>query len=143
MDGLEPAQEKAALFLAEGMKAADIARRLEISPQTIWRWKKNKLFQLRLAQLMQDATAEAMDTLKNNVTGAVDTIVDISSGNYEDEKDARIRFAAAKWIAERVLNPASKEGAAPHEAAKKAREVAVEVERLTGDDIGDLLSRGT
>lgn len=132
------------MYLAEGMKPKAITDRLEIAPATLWRWRNNdELFKIRVKQLMQDATTEAIEKIKVALNDAVDTIIEISKGEYEDVQEGRLNFTAAKWLAERVLNPAQKGTTEPTtDAGRRVREVAVELDRLTGEDTLELLERG-
>lgn len=41
---LKPKQQRAAAFLAEGVDASDVARRVGVRGETIWRWKQDERF---------------------------------------------------------------------------------------------------
>ena len=141
---LNAAQEKAAVLLSEGCSQAEAARRVNKTAQTVWRWMQQTDYQEHVEQLRINATAEAMNTLRNNVNVAVEVIVDIAKQGAvaEEESSRRLQFNAAKWVAERVLKPAVA-GEEKPSAAKRQREAAVELEMLTADDKSEMLTRGT
>ena len=140
---LTAAQERAAVFISEGMSQAEAARRVHKNTQTVWRWMQREEYKDYITALRINATAEAMNTLRENVNAAVEVIVDVAkTGAVADEEQSRrLQFAAARWVAERVLKPAMVEERPS--AAKRVRESAVELERLTMDDQQEMLRRGT
>ena len=140
---LSIAQERAAVFMSEGMSQAETSRRINKTTQTVYRWTKIESFMDRVTELRTNATHEAMETLRGNVNNAVGVIVDIAKQGAvaEEEQSRRLQFNAAKWVAERVLAPAVADERPS--GAKRARESAVELERLTEDDRKDMVTRGT
>ena len=137
------AQEQAAVYLSEGMSQAETSRRIDKTKQTVYRWTKDTEFMDRVTELRTNATHEAMETLRGSVNKAVEVIVDIAKTGAvaEEEQSRRLQFNAAKWVAERVLAPAVADE--KPSGAKRAREQAVELERLTNDDRVEMLERGT
>ena len=140
---LSIAQERAAVFLSEGMTQAETSRRIGKTTQTVYRWTKMSDFQERVTELRTNATHEAMELLRGNVNNAVGVIVKIAKEGavIEEESSTRLQFNAAKWVAERVLAPAVADERPS--GGKRARETAVELERLTNDDRQEMLDRGT
>lgn len=140
---LNAAQERAAVFISEGMSQAEAARRVHKTAQTIYRWMQLEEYRDHITALRIESTAQAMDTLRENVNSAVEVIVDVAKNGAEEdcEQSRRLQFAAAKWVAERVLKPAMVEERPS--AAKRTRESAVELERMTTDDQQEMLDRGT
>ncbi len=140
---LSIAQERAAVFMSEGMSQAETSRRINKTTQTVYRWTKLETFTDRVRELRTNATHEAMETLRGNVNNAVEVIVKIAREGavIEEESSTRLQFNAARWVAERVLAPAVSDERPS--GAKRARESAVELERLTEDDRKDMVTRGT
>ena len=140
---LNHAQEKAAVFISEGMSQAEAARHVGKTAQTVWRWMQIEEYRDYIDALRINATAEAMETLRQNVNASVEVIVDVAKNGAvaDEEQSRRLQFAAAKWVAERVLKPALSEERPS--AAKRSREAAVELEKLTQDDQSEFLTRGT
>ena len=136
-------QEQAAVYMSEGMSQAETSRRVSKTTQTIYRWTKDDEFMDRVTELRTNATHEAMETLRGSVNKAVEVIVDIAKTGAvsEEEQSRRLQFNAAKWVAERVLAPAVADEKPT--GAKRSREAAVELERLTNDDRKEMLERGT
>ena len=141
--GLSIAQERAAVFQSEGMSQAETSRRVGKTTQTLYRWNKMEDYVDRITELRTNATHEAMETLRGNVNNAVEVIVGIAKEGAvaEEEQSRRLQFNAAKWVAERVLAPAVADERPS--GAKRARESAIELERLTEDDRKEMVTRGT
>ena len=135
-------QEQAAVYMSEGMSQAETSRRVNKTTQTIYRWTKDEKFMDRVTELRTNATHEAMETLRGSVNKAVEVIVDIAKTGAvsEEEQSRRLQFNAAKWVAERVLAPAVADEKPT--GAKRSREAAVELERLTNEDRKEMLERG-
>lgn len=53
--GLRPKQVHAAMMLVEGRMAKDVAAFLEVSPETVSRWRTQPAFQVLMHQLLQDS----------------------------------------------------------------------------------------
>lgn len=53
--GLRPKQVLAATMLAEGRMAKEVALLLEVSPETVSRWRAQPAFQLLVRELLQES----------------------------------------------------------------------------------------
>lgn len=137
---LKPVQERAAILYAEGVKGAEIARRLNISYTTYLRYKGLPEFQDRVQSLTKDLTHEALTDIKNNLTKNVAIVQDIATSGGEPGV-VPSRLKAAMYLIDKVLKPAEKMGTI--DSGVQAREVMMEVQRMSSTDMEELLSRGT
>lgn len=69
---LSTKQIKAISLLSEGQKSCDVAKMLELTPQTICEWKKIPEFRAALNSLKWDQLDAARDRLRFYSTGVVD-----------------------------------------------------------------------
>lgn len=134
------AQEKAAVGLSEGLSQAEVARRLGFSEQSLSRWMKKPKFRDRVNTLSRDATKDVLTALKANLQENMEIIQDIARvGGEMGVVPSRLK--AAMYLVDKVLRPVEKAGIQV-DAEKRAREIVMEVEKLSGEEVDDLLFRG-
>ena len=139
---LTPQQEKACIGVSEGLKQAEVARRLGITAQTMSRWSKNPLFQEKVKQLSTDATKDVLAKLKASLSDNIDIIQHIAStGGEIGVVPSQLR--AAMYLVDKIMRPIEKSGGVQMDSGKRAREIVMEVERMSGEEVDDLLFRGT
>jgi hypothetical protein len=137
---LPPAQERAALLLAEGESQAGVARILHKTPGTLTRWMKKPHFRDRIEELRTDLTKQAVERLQETVVDNTEIILDIAkNGGTPGVVSSQLR--AALWAVERILKP--NVGRSEPDQSKALRSVAAEVERLPDDEVDEYLQRGT
>lgn len=132
--------------MVEGLSDADVARQLNRSPQTIWRWKNKDAFQKRLVELRSDVMSEAIEALRGSLSDNVNVIIDIAQNGADEgeEQSKRLQFAAAKWAADKILKGVDAEKTVEARSSERRnRELIVEMETYGPDDIADALERGT
>lgn len=133
-------QEKAAVGISEGLSQAEVARRLGTTPQTISRWNRDPKFVDRVNQLSKDATKEVLTNLKANLEKNVGIVQQIAETGGEPGVVAS-RLKAAMYLVDKIMRPIEKSGVNV-DAEKRAREIVMEVEKLSGEEVDDLLFRG-
>ena len=133
-------QEKAAVRLSEGLSQAEVARRLGVTAQSMSRWMKIPKFRERVNNLSRDATKDVLTKLKTNLDENMEIIQGIA--RYGGEMGVvPSRLKAAMYLVDKVLRPVEKSGVQV-DAEKRAREIVMEVEKLSGEEVDDLLFRG-
>jgi len=73
-DGLSPQQRAAVALLIEGRTTRDVAARLGLHRNTIWRWRGQPAFAAELARLGREATDAAAARLRRFLLAATDVI---------------------------------------------------------------------
>lgn len=74
-------QRQAALLLAEGTTAVDVAERVGVSRVTMERWKKQPLFQEEIRQSENKIYDDSLRMLKRSAKDAVDCLMRNMGGN--------------------------------------------------------------
>lgn len=89
----------AAIRTAEGMKACDIAKQLEVRPETVSRWRQEPAFAALVAHYRRDILQGAADRIRDLTGKAVATIEAILDNPDAPPED---RLRAAKLILEQT-----------------------------------------
>lgn len=139
MPRLKPKQERAALMLAEGTSQADVARRLDVAPQTIGRWVKNPDFLERIEELMSDLISQSVELLREKVLDNTKIILDIAA-HGGDTGVVASQLKAALWAVEKVMGAPEK--IAAHQD-KLSRSIENRILGMKDDELEELLERGT
>src|SRR3972149_5960219 len=104
------------------------------------RWMKIPKFRERVNNLSRDATKDVLTKLKTNLDENMEIIQGIA--RYGGEMGVvPSRLKAAMYLVDKVLRPVEKSGVQV-DAEKRAREIVMEVEKLSGKEVDDLLFRG-
>lgn len=82
---LSPNQVKAVALLICGWKSVGVANELEISPQTLSKWKGEPAFRALLNQAKMDVLHEARQKLQVSADIAVDRLVEIATESDNEE----------------------------------------------------------
>lgn len=94
---LEPKQVLALSLLLHGNQPSAVARQLDVSRSTVWRWLKEPEFSEALTGLQADLTGEARTQMRNLVRDAVDELGDLLTC-----EDPKVRLAAVNSILDRA-----------------------------------------
>jgi transposase-like protein len=89
--GLTEQQEVAALLLASGAKAVDVADELGIDESTVSRWRRKAAFIARIKAHQADAQAEIMARMGDLVHEALDVVESLLT--YPHDKSLQLRAA--------------------------------------------------
>ena len=98
-------QANAALLLAKGNYAVDVAKKLDICQQTISEWKKNPEFDRYLNMLRKEFLTASRDEMRSLASDAVSTVKEVMVSGKTDTS----RLKAAEIVLAHVgmTNPAS------------------------------------
>ena len=96
-DELSAKQKQALEALAEGVPVNQIARRLKIRRETLWRWRQIPAFARELQNYRQNALAKASHELHELTSRATEVLSELLESDHDN-----IRFAAAKEVFARV-----------------------------------------
>jgi transposase-like protein len=88
---LTEAQERAALLLASGAKACDVADEIGVDESTVSRWRRKAAFVARVKAHQADAQAEIMARMGDLVHEALDVIETLLV--YPHDKNLQLRAA--------------------------------------------------
>lgn len=94
---LEAKQVLALSHLLQGHKPAAVARQLDVSRSTVWRWLQNPEFAEALAELQRDLTGDARKQMRNLVRDAVDELSELMRCD-----DPKVRLAAVNSVLDRA-----------------------------------------
>lgn len=89
MRGLDDRKRLAATLLAAGTPKVQIAKRLEISEVTLWRWEKQAPFAAYLDQVRRDVLQQTIDAARAAAQLAVHTV---SDAMLEGNADVAIKY---------------------------------------------------
>jgi hypothetical protein len=89
MRGLDDRKRLAASLLAAGTPKVEIAKRLEISEVTLWRWERQAPFGAYLDQVRRDVLQQTIDAARSAAQLAVHTV---SDAMLEGNADVAIKF---------------------------------------------------
>ena len=78
-------QIHAANMLASGRKCQDVAKEIEVTPQTISAWKREAGFSVYQNRLKMELADAARDSLRASAKEAADTLVDLLNNSKNDE----------------------------------------------------------
>lgn len=95
--GLTAQQEKCAVLMASGISISDIAKMIEISRATIYRWLSQTTFKCFLNFMKQDAKNHLEGSLLSMQAKAIDTI----KASLDSESEA-IKIRSAMWVMDKV-----------------------------------------
>lgn len=135
---LTPIKERAALLIAEGWTQADIARKLEIWPQTISTWKKEEDFLTRIDELCTDLTSQAMELLRESIVENTEIVLKIAKRGGESGVVSS-QLKAALWAIERVLGVPTKLSDKRNRADKS---IEAELLKKSDAELQELAERG-
>lgn len=94
MSNLTDKQHLAALYLAQGTKACEVAKALEVTPETISKWRRNAAFQELIGSIRTNIINESLDRVRGLQVEAIDTLARLmKSGNSE-----LVQFRAAQTV---------------------------------------------
>lgn len=154
---LSPAQEKAALLIAEGLPITKVAQAVHRSQTTVKDWKKRNVhgFRDRIEELRRNISQETVRYLQANLLNNVEIIQQIAEGKahtliVDDDKVLAIdsaavntRLRAAMWAAEKILRPAIKEAEkAPVDTTRQKSAAEAQLYSMGEEDLDDLATRG-
>ena len=89
MAELTPKQEKAAVLLIAGKSGVETAKALDISPETVCKWKQIPEFEALMNQLRGDAMESARETIRSTAKTAADTLRSLVTG--AESESVRLR----------------------------------------------------
>lgn len=87
--GLTPSQEKAALLLAGGMTAREVASAINCTPETISRWKAQPAFEAYYNAIRWDTLEAGRERLRSGVMEAINELLSIAKSGNSDEARRR------------------------------------------------------
>lgn len=94
MSNLTDKQHLAALYLAQGTKACEVAKALEVTPETISKWRRNPAFQELCESIRRSIINESLDRVRGLHAEAIDTLERLmKTGNSE-----LVQFRAAQTV---------------------------------------------
>ena len=97
IDGLTQAQLKSIELTIKGYSAARIAREIDVSPQTIYKWKKNDNYNALLERTRKDYLKAYQNTIMSHIPDAVGTLVEAMN---DVDADWRDRITASRALLE-------------------------------------------
>ena len=100
MSNISPAQRKAIEALATGHTVDDSALLSGVTPQTVYRWRRQAEFRAALNEMSDQLLQEASTQLVASVSGAISTLRRIAA---DEEAPASTQVAAARAILDAVL----------------------------------------
>lgn len=89
-------------MLLSGINIAEIARKLNVSRQTIYAWKKEKEVEVEL----EARRALLKKTAQDKITSDVCTYIDNMKELANQKTDSRVRYQANKFLIEQCLGKA-------------------------------------
>jgi len=84
MSELSPIQQIAAVLLASGKTARDVAKEIDVTPETISHWRKITSFQALINDLKWEALNSARDEMQALTSKAVSTLKDVMQNGKTD-----------------------------------------------------------
>ena len=136
---LDPRKEKAALLIAEGWKQVDVAREMEVYPQTMSRWMKDEDFKARIDELRVDLTSQAVTLLRESVVENTEIVLKIAKQGGEPGVVSS-QLKAALWAIDKVLGKSAEETATRSTRAVKSVEATLL--KQPEEELQELLERG-
>lgn len=105
MSNLTDKQHLAALYLAQGMKGCDVAKALEVTPETVSKWRRNPAFQELCASTRGSIINESLDRVRGLHAEAIDTLARL----MKDGNSELVQFRAAQTVLKygNMMNPES------------------------------------
>ena len=91
--GLTDAQQAAARYLSEGVKAVDVAETLGVDESTISRWRRKPKFVAAMASITADANRELVGRLAELTHKAFDVLDEAL--DYRHDRAIKLRAAIA------------------------------------------------
>ena len=91
MSELTPIQQKAVVLLVLGKTAREVAKELDVSPETISHWRQNATFKALVNELNWEALNHARDQMRALTSKAVWTVKDVMQNGKTDA--ARLKAA--------------------------------------------------
>ena len=86
MNELKPKLVRAASLEASGMKYADIAKELGITPQTMTAWSKKKEYQVLVSKIVDNSLKAAQFKLLEGASDAVSTLLDVMEKGKDSDR---------------------------------------------------------
>lgn len=76
----------AALLLARGIRGADLAKVIDVTPETISRWKAQESFQALIHQLRQEIVETSREQLRAQTSAAVEVLAELMQNSTDSIK---------------------------------------------------------
>ncbi len=89
MSELTPKQEQAAVLLISGKSGVETAHELDISPETVCKWKQIPEFEALMNQLRGDLLESARETIRSTAKAAAGTLTTLATD--ADSEAVRLR----------------------------------------------------
>jgi hypothetical protein len=105
MSELKPIQEKAAVLLASGKTARDVAKEVDVTPETISHWRQIASFRALEHKLKWEALNSARDEMQALTSKAVSTLKDVMQNGKTDA--ARLKAAEIVLMHVGMTDPGS------------------------------------
>lgn len=90
-------------MLLSGINIAEIARKLNVSRQTIYAWKKEKEVEAELEKRREQLKKSAQDKITNDICTYVDNMKELACNS----NDIRVKFQANKYLIDQCLGTPS------------------------------------
>lgn len=99
MNIIDTSKDKMIDMLLSGISIAEIARKLNVSRQTIYAWKSEEIIMAELESRRQQLKKTAQDKIASDICTYVDNMKEMAN----QKTDNRVRFQANKYLIDQYL----------------------------------------